>query len=308
MKPEAINQKASFVPVSAALTIIFVILFSSCYSQKRQNVAEKFDTIVMPIPLWQPSKGLPGPVNEIQILNGYTKQISKQRIDISALNQFLQSSSSVTGKTGINQITEPEPVLDNFSSLSYVSNTSSFPWSAQCKLYIHWGTTVYVASGVLIDSKHVLTAGHCVYDLSMGWADWIEVIPGFDSPNRPFGNALSLSLMSFTSWTASGDFDYDMGAIELDRPVGALAGWLGFGYNSDNNFFYSNTFHNPGYPAETPYTGLYQYYWYGTYDDVLNEQVDFSSYCYGGQSGSGSYYADANTVYGELSHYHGAPF
>ncbi|MEI6750641.1 MAG: trypsin-like serine protease, partial [Bacteroidota bacterium] len=305
-----IRQNDSNVSFSVAFIVIFFVLFTSGYTQKVVNIAKNFDTIVMPIPLWKPDNGLPYSVNEIQIFNMETKQVTKQTID-DELIKYLQSASSMTGKIGINQTEEPEPVLDNFNDLTLISNTSSYPWSAQCKIYIHWGTSVYVGSGVLIDSKHILTAGHCVYDQSMGWADWIEVVPGFNSPSLPFGNATSINIMSFSGWTTSGDYDYDMGVIELDRTVGALTGWLGFGYNTSNTFFSSNTFHNPGYPAESPYNGLYQYYWYGTYDDVLTEQLDFSKYCYGGQSGSGSYYIDGSNnrcVYAELSHYHGFPY
>src|SRR5262249_45009929 len=70
-------------------------------------------------------------------------------------------------------------------------NTEDFPWSTQCKLFIHFPYGgVYVGSGTLIASKYVITAGFNVYSPSLGgWAESIEVIPGLDGFYKPFGSA-----------------------------------------------------------------------------------------------------------------------
>lgn len=47
-----------------------------------------------------------------------------------------------------------------------VTPTTSYPWSAIVKLYMTWGTDIYIGSGAMIDKNHVLTAGHCVYSHS----------------------------------------------------------------------------------------------------------------------------------------------
>jgi|GEM_PF-1149972 len=192
----------------------------------------------------------------------------------------------------------------NFSDLTLVPNPEDDPWRVNCKLIVHFpGQPAEVGSGILIDPLHVLTAGHCVYDYEGGggWAQSIEVIPAFPEP--VYGNALGVYLMSWTGWTQSGDYDHDMGVIQLDRPVGALTGWHEYGYNNDDSFFTDNTFHNPGYPDEDPYDGMLLYTWYGDFDEVGTYQIKFNNRSYSGQSGSGAYHSVGSThcVYAALS-------
>ena len=53
----------------------------------------------------------------------------------------------------------------NFSALSLINNPEDSPWRVNVKLYMTFAGGNYVASGVLIDPTHVLTAGHCVHDV-----------------------------------------------------------------------------------------------------------------------------------------------
>ena len=100
------------------------------------------------------------------------------------------------------------------------------------------------------------------------------------------------------------DRDWDIALIELDRPVGSLTGWHGYGYNPNDSFYETTTFYAPGYPDEPPYSGEQMYYSYGVYDDVLEHILYFVKLSYGGQSGSGSYYVSGSNrfVHGVLSH------
>ena len=100
-----------------------------------------------------------------------------------------------------------------------------------------------------------------------------------------------------------------MGYIKLDKPIGALTGWFGYGYDNNHSLFTKNYFHNPGYPAESPYNGQLMYYWYGRYDSAKTHILYHKDRSYGGQSGSGSYYIDRSDsqnyqryVYSVLSH------
>ena len=195
--------------------------------------------------------------------------------------------------------------VHNFTDLSIIDDPDLYPWCVNVKLFMQFGSSYYVGSGVLIDPYHVLTAGHCVFDHggTNDWADNIVVAPAYENGTRPYGDATAVGLHSWTGWTSDGDFDHDMGVIDLDRPVGAVTGWHGYGYNNNNSFFTGNTFHNPGYPAESPYDGQYMYYWYGDYDIAGTYQLTFFKTAYGGQSGSGSYNVDGDqrTVYAVLS-------
>jgi V8-like Glu-specific endopeptidase len=158
----------------------------------------------------------------------------------------------------------------DFSALSLVTNPANWPWSANVKLIRTFPTgIVSECSGVLIDSKHVLTAGHCVYTFvsercnspdTSCWAESIRVIPAYENGSAPFGEANSANLLAWTNWTVSQDFDWDIAMIELDRPVGALSGWYGLGYNDNDTFFTGgDTFRSTGYPAESPYDGQRMY-------------------------------------------------
>lgn len=193
----------------------------------------------------------------------------------------------------------------NFGDLELIEDPQLYPWCVNIKLFMQFGSSYYVGSGVLIDPYHVLTAGHCVFDHggTNNWADDITVVPAYENGSQPYGYAGAWQLHSWTGWTESGSYDHDMGVIDLDRPIGALTGWHGYGYNNEGSFFTGNTFHNPGYPAESPYDGQLMYYWYGSYDIAGTYQLTFFKQAYGGQSGSGAYHvADGQrTVYAVLS-------
>jgi len=195
----------------------------------------------------------------------------------------------------------------DFSSLTRVSNQTTFPYCATVKLYMQFATTDWwVASGALIDPMHVLTAGHCVYDATMeaggGWATQMIVVPAFSNPDKPFGEANSVQLHSWSGWTNNASFDHDIGLISLDRPVGALTGWYAYGYNDSSSFYKNTQFENPGYPAAPPYNGQYMYTWSGTFDstDMIGKtwygnEVTVRSPAYGGQSGSNAFTTSGST-------------
>lgn len=260
--------------------------------------------IPLPLPEWKPPKGLP--VSENQVVSYNIETGVEKRTEIKA--DISLESNRAKGSIGLpRDILEDNypPMINNFGGLEFVSNPEDFPWRVNCKLILRFNSTWYVASGVLIDPIHVLTAGHCVYDYGgAGWADEIIVIPGYENGMEPYGTANALQLHSWTGWINNGDFNHDMGVIDLDRHVGALTGWHGYGYNNNSSFFTTNTFHNPGYPAVSPYSGEYMYNRYGNFDEVYTYLLYFNNRSYGGQSGSGirRYYSGDYTVYGEVSH------
>jgi len=156
----------------------------------------------------------------------------------------------------------------SFTELTKVTDTDTYPYSAAVKLLMRFGSSWYVASGAMIDPMHVLTAGHCVfdYDGTDAFADEMIVTPAYVSSTGPFGKANGVRMRSWTGWTTKGQFDHDLGLIELDRPVGALCGWHGYGYSNTPSFFTGNTFFCPGYPAESPYDGQFMFNWSGSFD------------------------------------------
>ena len=185
----------------------------------------------------------------------------------------------------------------SFTEMTKVTGTEAYPYSAAVKLLMRFGSSWYVASGAMIDPMNVLTAGHCVFDHggTNAFADEMIVTPAYVSSVGPFGTANGVRMRSWTGWTTKGSFDHDIGLIELDRPVGALCGWHGYGYSDSPSFFTGGSFFCPGYPAESPYDGQFMFNWSGSFDATdyfankwRGNEVTIYRRAYGGQSGSGA--------------------
>jgi V8-like Glu-specific endopeptidase len=187
------------------------------------------------------------------------------------------------------------------SAPSLVASPSAYPSCVHGRILITWPNGAQgQGTGTLIDSKHVITAGHVVYQAAKGgWATSLTFDAGYDNGAIPFGSAVSPSgnawRHSWTNWTVDGDNTHDIGWFQVDRPVGALTGWHGYGYTTDCNFYLTTYHYTRSYPGETPYTGLLMYQRSGTFDSCPTErETSFNLYSYGGESGAGYYYLNSN--------------
>lgn len=286
--------------------LLLILPFASIIFSSAAQIPGNYQP--MPIPQWQVPTSIRSDGSQMirhDLLTG-TDLVSSEPPSTMA-----SAYRSEPFNPGIQEVIDSFPGIKNFNDLSLISDPTPYPWCTNVKLFMTFPNAAeFVGSGVMINSSYVITAGHCVYSSDNGgWASEIIVAPAYNGGSYPYGVAYAEYMYSWTGWTSSQDYDWDMGYIELATDIGTTVGWLGFGYDNDDNFFYTNTFNNPGYPAEAPYDGSEMYYWYGTYDDVQTHRLYFTKYCYGGQSGSGSYYKDVNDdryVYAILSHQLGA--
>lgn len=194
-----------------------------------------------------------------------------------------------------------------FGAPSTITSTS-FPWSAQVRLFYAQTGGNFVCSGTMVDAQTVMTAGHCVHEGSGGnWSTGMTVSPSWDGDDDAYGSSNGIHLHSYTGWTDNGDFDHDMGYIHLDRPIGFLTSWLGYGYNTSNSFYTSTTFHHAAYPGcsnwcAPSYAGCPNQMWYmfGPFDSTTANRLtaNFASGNHtGGMSGGGAYYINSGTRY-----------
>ena len=174
-----------------------------------------------------------------------------------------------------------------------VTNNELYPWRCICSLLITANTGAqYIGTGWLVSPRLLLTAGHCVFMSDEGgWVTQIEVIPGRDGTERPFGSAISREFRSVSGWTQDNDSDYDYGAIMLpaDQRFGEQLGWFGYASRADD-YLNSLTLNLAGYPgdggkAPNQVDGT-QWYHSRNVKEVLDRQITYEIDTYGGQSGA----------------------
>jgi V8-like Glu-specific endopeptidase len=152
---------------------------------------------------------------------------------------------------------------------------------------------VAVGTGVMIDSKHVLTAAHLLYSAQDGgYATSVEAVPAADGGLAPFGAAFGTYERVDPSWYR---FDQthpgmtspaveDVGLVTLNRPVGASTGWFTLGAGAAGG-----TFQTAGYLATKGLSGPHLFTETGTALDAGSGSLTFTQHSLAllpGQSGS----------------------
>ncbi len=120
---------------------------------------------------------------------------------------------------------------------------------------------------------------------------------------------MAAQLYVWGGWREARDFDWDVGWIRLERPIGALTGWRGYGASDRCAFFTAGAFGYLSYPAApaSPFNGENMVEdvstfggcernpdgtWYG--NEVWSERSS-----YGGESGAGA--TESGVVWAVLS-------
>lgn len=204
-------------------------------------------------------------------------------------------------------IVEPSDQVLNkdFSSLYPVYDPSFGEYPRQVRLSMTFVNSMGqmisgFCSGTMIDSKHVLTAAHCIYMEEdkdhvpvNDWATSVQVDPGYDSGPGPMGSSFAVQLHTWTGWTQDFDYEYDVAVVDLDRPVGALSGWRGVGASSNFSWYESGqwtryTYPGPNHDDVWVYDGQKMYGQAGTFDHDDGVLIGFDRDMYKGTSGGGA--------------------
>jgi glutamyl endopeptidase len=114
-----------------------------------------------------------------------------------------------------------------------ISPATNYPFSAIAHLVITKSNgQTGQCTGFFIGPHTVATAGHCLYMHGAGgWATSIQVIPGRDGSQAPFGSQTvsASALRTVNGWIWYGTPAYDYGAIILPNDtLGNRVGWFGF--------------------------------------------------------------------------------
>ncbi len=209
------------------------------------------------------------------------------------------------------------PASDDVDKNFYSWQPVEEPWAGtyprHVKLQICWdppcGEDDYGSgcSGTLIDPFHVITNGHCVFSFDgdhPGWAESIRVVPGCHDDLEPFGTALSDFSMAWEGWFVDEDAHHDIAVIQLQRPIGALVGWRGYGVSESCSFYENGGWVHRSYPGTGFSDGRHMFENGGDFDWCLIEgtldlyMVYFQNESYRGCSGTGA--VRDNTVYALL--------
>lgn len=168
-----------------------------------------------------------------------------------------------------------------------ILDTDLFPWRMICALRMRAeGGGGAIGTGWLAGPRTIVTAGHCVHDMRFfgGWADRIEVSPGRDRADFPFGTVTATRFSSVDKWVADADPDFDIGCIHLDEPLGDRVGWFSIGSLGPSELR-SHFVNVSGYPSDRG-RGQEQYFHRNRILNVGDRRVFYDVDTFGGQSGA----------------------
>ncbi|RJL21702.1 hypothetical protein D5H75_36805 [Bailinhaonella thermotolerans] len=126
------------------------------------------------------------------------------------------------------------------------------------RVFLTIDKTDFVCSATTVPSASrdlVVTAGHCLMDPLLGWAENWTFVPGYDAGGKPYGVYTARRMFVPSAWSKRGDDSYDVGMAALNtaggRHVADAVGVQRIAFTSQRG----RQVYAFGYPADPPYDG-----------------------------------------------------
>lgn len=131
---------------------------------------------------------------------------------------------------------------DELKSMDLYEIIEEYPaYPERTILFVLNTETDRINPGVLIDPKHILVGGPNYFDL-VDAPEKLAFIPmNVYKSLDDLGHAFATDIYLFG--TDPTDYQNHMALITLSRPLGAIIGWMGFGYNTVDSYYSQNTFY-----------------------------------------------------------------
>ncbi|HPF51947.1 MAG TPA: hypothetical protein PK335_10260, partial [Draconibacterium sp.] len=176
--------------------------------------------------------------HSVKHINLITK--SQETMNIEAVSLWEKSFDETVGSEGA--LSNLLSLNDELKSMDLSEVIKEYPaYPERTILFVLNTVTEKIIPGVLIDPKHILVGGSQYYD----FVDSPEKLV-FTSMDRyklldDLGYASATDIYLFG--TDSTDYQNNMAMITLSRPLGAIIGWMGIGYNTEESYYNQNTFY-----------------------------------------------------------------
>jgi V8-like Glu-specific endopeptidase len=239
------------------------------------------------------SKGDAGFGDEVQLAPGAVDEpISRSRGTLESAPQFTAPETEGlrdVGEASFGPVARLEAVIGTDERVR-IQDTSQLPWRLSASLLITAAdNSQWIGTAWFISPRTLATAGHCVYIKHSGvpgrdgFVKKIQVMPGRNASQVPFGGLTATEFWTVKGWEEDGLETFDYGAIILPSAFPQNLGHFGFGVFTDATLV-GVVANVAGYPGDKPSGTL----WFDKRQvgSVKPEKVFYAADTAGGQSGA----------------------